>query len=578
MTFKSLPFNIFIELSLCAVIFFFLGNDASASTKSWMPPPPDTVDLVLECGEDSLTICANLDDIGGTLASVFACSSPANGNLTIKNDTCFYYYPNSGFEGEDEACIVICNDANECDTFHFEILVESCVQQIPCVDVPYDIFTAYLTDCNDQLKICNSFPLGEALLYDFTINGAPYNGNLSVCSFDTLYSYSLGSLPDGGLTGPYELVSWEVDGETFSGQFDDIEELIDLLNMFDPNGNWQFDQSTSNAFSFNTLANYGQMTITQIATNDMAILSRNSTTAPVGSSIYLPAGINEVILSHQNVDYCVDTFTTVVHCAPYRTFRDTILIQETKDLCLSDNSIPGSLQNVESKCFNCQSINVSLNGDCTSYTGIATGTDSLLVTGCDEYGLCDSTLLLVTVKDESQVPNAVIDYDTTNENTLLPLDLLGNDDLNGELKSIFIIIFPQHGDVVINTDFEITYQPDTDFCGMDAFAYEICNENGCDTSTATILVRCKSPLVYNGFSPNDDGINDTFSIFNIEDFPSNHLRVYNRWGNLIFEKKDYRNEWDGRSLQNDILPDGTYFYLFEAENQVTMKGYVQIHR
>ena len=578
MTEINFPLSDAFKPIVCFAFLFFIAQGAVASKVSWMPPPPDTANLVLECGEDSLELCTNLSEFGGTPASIFACTSPLNGNLTIGNDTCFYYYPNTGFEGEDEACIVICNDANECDTFHFEIFVESCVQQVPCADIPYDLLTAYLDDCNDQMKICNPFPLGEALLYDFTINGSPYGGNLGICSFDTLYSYSLSSIPDGGMVGPYELVSWEVDGEVFSGQFNDIEELIDLLNLFDQNGNWQFDQVTSNAFSFNTSANYGQMTITQLSTNDMAILSRNSTTAPIGSSIYLPAGIHEVELRHQTVSYCIDTFTVAVHCEPYRILRDTINLQQTKNICLTSNSVPGILQGVEAKCFNCQSINVAINGDCVEYTGVAIGTDSMLVTGCDEYGLCDSTLQLVTVMDDTQVPNAVIDFDTTDQNTLLPLDLLGNDDLNGNLKSIFIIIHPQHGRVTIGTDFSMTYQPDAEFCGMDAFAYEICNENGCDTSTATILVRCKSPLVYNGFSPNDDGMNDTFTIFNIEDFPNNHLRVYNRWGNLIFEKKDYQNEWDGRSLQNEILPDGTYFYMFEVKDQPTVKGYVQINR
>ena len=564
---------------LCFSIFVFTNNTMAANTE-WLPPPPDTfiISLTLECGDDSLLICTNLNGIGGQLSSAFACSSPVNGSLTVYSDTCFYYHPVQGFWGNEEACIVICNDANECDTFYFEIFVENCIQQVPCTDIPYDLFTATVDGCSDLVKICNSFPLGEALLYDFTINGAPYNGNLGICAFDTLYSYSYGSIPDGGMAGPYELQSWVVDGNTYSGQFNTIQELVDLMNMFDLSGNWQIDATTFNFFSFNTSSVYGLMTIIQPSTNDIAILSRNSTTAPIGSSIYLSTGISEVILQHQIDSFCIDTFLAVVNCEPYKVAFDTINLGQSKTMCVDPSTVPGNLQNVNVKCFSCQSIFVSQNNYCVEYHGIAVGTDSLLITGCDQYGLCDSILQIVSVRDNSILPHANIDSDTTSENTSLLLDILANDDLNGQLKNIFILIYPQNGEVVIGTDFSITYTPAPDYCGIDAFAYQICNENGCDTSTATIFVRCNSPLVYNGFSPNDDGRNDTFTIFNIEEYPNNQLRIFNRWGNLVYEKKDYRNEWDGRSLGNDVLPDGTYFYLFEMPGEERLSGYVQISR
>ena len=552
----------------------------SANEHAWTPPPPDTYvfSLVLECGSDSLLLCADLHGLNGQLSSAFACTSPSNGSLTVANDTCFYYHPVAGFAGDDIACVVICDITNECDTFLFEIFVESCIGQAPCADIPYDLLTSTVDNCNSSVKICNPFPLGEALLYDFTINGLPYTGNIGICAFDTLYSYSYGSIPDGGANGPYELTSWIVNGNSFAGQFNTIQELMDLMNMFDPNGNWQSDPITFNIFSFNTSSYYGQMTIVQPSTNDIAILSRNSTTAPIGSSIYLPAGENEIILQHQINSFCTDTFIAAINCDPYKVVFDTIFVNESKNTCFDPNRVPGNLQNVETKCINCQYITVSQNGFCVGYQGIAAGVDSLLITGCDQYGLCDTTLQIITVKDDSLLPIARIDTDTTNENTTLLLDLLGNDDLNGELKNIYILIYPQNGEVVISTDFSITYSPDKDFCGIDAFGYQICNENGCDTSTATILVRCNSPLVYNGFSPNNDGRNDQFTIFNIEDYPNNHLRVFNRWGNLVFEKKDYQNEWNGTTMDNNDLPDGTYFYLFEISGGEALSGFVQINR
>lgn len=580
MTVKNTIFTSLTKAVFCAIFLLSFLNNSSASNVDWMPPPPDTfiISLVLECGDDSLQLCTNLNNLGGTVSGSFACSSPANGGLTVENDTCFYYHPVAGFEGDDTACIIICNNASLCDTFYFEIFVESCVQQYPCANISYDVLTIPVADCGDLAKICNPFPLGEALLYDYKINDQPYNGNLGICSFDTLYSYSYGSIPGGGMTGPYELQSWLVDGEVYSGTFQDVHELVDLMNMLDLNGNWILDTVTFNIISFNTAANYGQLTIVQSASNDIVVLSKNSTTAPIGSSIYLPAGAHQVTLQHQAYSFCVDTFTAVVYCNQAKTLYDTINVNETKTFCPDPLNLPGTQQAVEAFCNNCQSISYAKNGDCVQYTGKAVGTDMLLVTACDQYGICDSTLQVITVRDANQLPIARIDRDTTFENEALELDLLGNDEINGKLKNIFIIIPPQNGLVNISTEFRITYIPEKDFCGLDAFAYEICNENGCDTSTATILVRCQTPFVYNGFSPNNDGKNDTFTIFDIESFPQNSLKVYNRWGNLVFEKEGYQNEWDGRSVTDDILPDGTYFYLFEIKGQDAISGFVQISR
>jgi gliding motility-associated-like protein len=77
-------------------------------------------------------------------------------------------------------------------------------------------------------------------------------------------------------------------------------------------------------------------------------------------------------------------------------------------------------------------------------------------------------------------------------------------------------------------------------------------------------------IVPEGFSPNNDGINDFFEIEN----PRGkilRLKVYNRWGNIVFESDDYQNEWRGQAnrgiIIGDQLPDGTYFYLLEIAGE-----------
>jgi gliding motility-associated-like protein len=59
------------------------------------------------------------------------------------------------------------------------------------------------------------------------------------------------------------------------------------------------------------------------------------------------------------------------------------------------------------------------------------------------------------------------------------------------------------------------------------------------------------------------------------------VQVFNRWGNLVFEQKSYRNDeaWDGQWNGKD-LPDGTYFYVIDLGNGQAEKisGWLQIVR
>jgi gliding motility-associated-like protein len=87
-----------------------------------------------------------------------------------------------------------------------------------------------------------------------------------------------------------------------------------------------------------------------------------------------------------------------------------------------------------------------------------------------------------------------------------------------------------------------------------------------------------------GFSPNDDGINDKFVIKNIDLFPANKIYIYNRWGNLVYEQEGYNNEWDGKpnvsgTLGDDKLPVGTYYYILELNDKEKLKfnGFIYLN-
>lgn len=85
---------------------------------------------------------------------------------------------------------------------------------------------------------------------------------------------------------------------------------------------------------------------------------------------------------------------------------------------------------------------------------------------------------------------------------------------------------------------------------------------------------------FNAFSPNGDGINDTWQIENIHlpEFRNNEVHIFNRWGQEVWSGRNYDNAqvvWDGRGKGGNRLPPATYFYTADVAG-VMFKGYIEI--
>jgi gliding motility-associated-like protein len=109
----------------------------------------------------------------------------------------------------------------------------------------------------------------------------------------------------------------------------------------------------------------------------------------------------------------------------------------------------------------------------------------------------------------------------------------------------------------------------------------VISEEGCidDTTIDAIVpeeMACAQPpgsvKVPNAFSPNGDGINDTWEIHNLYGYPTNTVEIFNRYGQRVFYSRGYDKPWDGGGL-----PLGVYYYVIDLRNgSRKLAGYVTL--
>ncbi|NNE54508.1 MAG: gliding motility-associated C-terminal domain-containing protein, partial [Flavobacteriales bacterium] len=113
----------------------------------------------------------------------------------------------------------------------------------------------------------------------------------------------------------------------------------------------------------------------------------------------------------------------------------------------------------------------------------------------------------------------------------------------------------------------------TDITGI----YDLVVSDACDDEFEfTLIYEACDTQIPNVFTPTNspnDVANNAFVISGLEGFPGSSLKVYNRWGNLVYENRNYFNTWDGGEN-----PDGVYYYIFERSDGQVNEGYVHILR
>ncbi len=110
------------------------------------------------------------------------------------------------------------------------------------------------------------------------------------------------------------------------------------------------------------------------------------------------------------------------------------------------------------------------------------------------------------------------------------------------------------------------------------YTYFITTDKGCSAQDEVFVKVLKTPSVPNIFSPNGDGVHDTWVIPYLDTYPGCTVEVANRYGQIVFRSVGYPSPWDGR-INGKPVPVGTYYYVIDPKNgRKRLAGYVDVIR
>lgn len=500
------------------------------------------------------------------ISSLSLLFGPPNGSAMIVGSQILYTC-NPGFSGVDSIYYQICDSAtplvNACSQAWIHITVSPCSLN-PAADCDGDGVSngseladnTNLNDPCDYLSSSQTLPLGALWVNadcdgDGYTNGVEYGMGYDLnddCSFPFIAQNASATANWNGL---------DCDGDGVTNG-DEIESGTDATNpcslyaisiSLTPSNAWLADDCDGDG-----VANGIETTDNTNPTNPCSLIPASITLAQNPLWSFLDCDGDGV----QNADEIEDSTYYLDVC---NYLASSITMPQTSDWMNEDCDGDGVLNGDE------------LTDMTNPQNGCEFSASSQSVPTSDAWNSWDC--------DEDGVTNATEVVDNTNINDpcsfvagsiTLPIGAeYNNADCDGDGLT-------NGAEVTFNTD---VFNPDTDGDGLNDGA-EV-NQNSdpldpCDPAPTQSYCILNFP---EGISPNGDGKNDTWIITGADYFENNHLHIFNRFGTEVYHKEYYTNEFVGKAnvatLGGELLPDGTYFYVFDKNNgEEAVTGYLYI--
>jgi gliding motility-associated-like protein len=127
---------------------------------------------------------------------------------------------------------------------------------------------------------------------------------------------------------------------------------------------------------------------------------------------------------------------------------------------------------------------------------------------------------------------------------------------------------------------DLTTQPTYVVTKPGTYWVTVTDSTDCVTSD-TVVVKfagCFAGKIPNTFTPNGDGINDTWNINGLVEFPQCTVFIYSRWGQQVFSSTGYSRPWDG-TYGSKLVAMGVYYYIISlGNNSPPLSGFVTVIR
>ena len=499
--------------------------------------PPTITQSPITIPEDSVVVfCPTINDIDlGNILTVSSCADPANGTATIDTNNCITYTPNPTYHGLDSMCVMVCDDGGLCDSVMVSIEIQS-INTPPVVvnDTAYTVEDTQVilnitasndTDIdgnidNSTIDFDANMP-GIQTLFDngdgiFEVDG---NGNVTFKPHLNFYGVTSidYSVCDDGSPLPVQCASAKIVvfvepvNDSPIAQNDLIttdEEVTVTIPVLSNDSDVEGLDSTS--ITITTPPMNGSVTVDPV-TGDITYTPNPDFDGTETFEYQVcddgtPAlcDIAEVTVQinpENDAPIAMDDSTTTNEDTPITfnitTANDTDidgnLDNSSLDLNLNEPGVQPTFDNGDGLFEVDDDGNLTFTPHANFYG--QTSTDYII---CDDGipapVLCDTATITINVTPVNDSPIAANDTKITLEDTPVLIDVLNNDsDVEGlDTTSVNIITDPIHGTTSVDPiTGKVTYTPESNFVGLDTFAYVICDKGTpslCDSAQVIVNV------------------------------------------------------------------------------------------
>jgi len=500
---------------------------------------------------------ANDSDIDNPLllSSVQILFGPVNGSATLLNGQVIYT-PTLGFNGQDSIYYQVCDSAaplvSACSQAWIYITVSPCALN-PTADCDGDGVTnaTELVDNTDPNNPCDYISASQTLTYGPVWVNADCDGD----GYTNGVELGMGYAMDDDCSFPFIAqnatanVAWNAldcdgDGVTNGDEIQSGTNGTDACSLFaismtlTPSNGWLADDCDGDG-----VTNGNEITDNTNPTNPCSLIPASITVAQDSLWFFLDCDGDGV----QNADELEDSTYYLDVC---NYLASSITMPQTSVWMNEDCDGDGVLNAAEG------TDGTDPQNGCEYLASSQTvpPTAAWNAWDCDQDGVINAT----EVTDNTEVTNPC---SFNAASITLPIgDTYNNADCDSDGLSNGI-------EINLLTD---VFNPDTDGDGVNDGA-EV-NQGSdpldpCDPAPTQSYCILSFP---EGISPNGDGKNDTWTITGADYFENNHLKIYNRFGTEVYHKEFYTNEFVGKAnvstLGGELLPDGTYFFVFDKFN------------